>query len=112
MLSLGGLVSLVSFQYGSSSPDFSITESEREFCKNLALHPPKYADIYYKRGFPFELSGEDEINIYCNNVTEYIPPLQAILRSWQFYANGIMYMSLLGGATILIKGVVLHQRSE
>jgi hypothetical protein len=97
------------FYFRSIEPDYG--PATGKLCQGGVVvndYPEYKKEIYYKQGFPIKKSGYDTTDTLCTDSQNYSISRNEKVRSWQFYANWIIYSGLLAGATLGIRKLRKH----
>lgn len=102
-LTIGLALAFFSFLYGTVEPDYGPPTGSDSTCRSLALRPSDIKEITYSRGFPIQKTDTVMFDVVCGESSTYVPSPGEIARSWQFYANGILYSLIVFGIAAVIK---------
>ncbi len=107
----GGLFSFFSFLYGSVEPEYGPPTGSDITCQSLALRPNDLREITYSRGFPIQKSDTIQFDIVCGYASKYVPSPGEIARSWQLYANWVIYAFLFTSVAFGLNKIKKHNSS-
>ena len=105
---LSGLLSFMSFFYGSVEPEYGPSIGNNAYCQSLAVNPKVLREITYSRGFPIQKTDTIQFDVVCDYANTYAPSPGEIARSWQLYVNWFFYTFLLTSMALGLNKIKKH----